>query len=95
MDEGVKSFVKKMGILINKLKPFIMIAFLVFAIIGITNFAKYVKLQPEIKEKCGWENEAVKCFCEKKTFYEMEAYYKDNDGKIELEYIGNESYDGP
>ena len=65
-----------MAILINKLKPFIAIVIMVFVIIGIVNFARYVKLQPQIKENCGWEKGSVKCFCEKNDYYEHKAYYE-------------------
>lgn len=91
MDKRVKDYVNDMAKLINKLKPFIMIAFLVFAIMGITNFVKYVKLQPQIKENCGWEDERVKCFCEQKVYYEKKSYYETGNNQISIEYLGNDS----
>lgn len=78
-----------MAKLIDKLKPFIMIMFLVVAVFGVINLAKYVKLQPQIKEKCGWEDEGVKCFCEKNIYYQKQDEYSSNDSQIKLEYIGN------
>lgn len=75
MDKEGGDFIDRMGKLIEKLKPFMAILFLVFAIIGIINLAQYVKHQPEIKKMCGWEDEAVKCFCEKDIYYEKKNAY--------------------
>jgi hypothetical protein len=90
MDKNVKDYIKDMAILIEKLKPFIMLIFLIVAILGVSSLVKYTKLQPEIKENCGWEDEGVKCICERDAYYILKEHYADPNKQIELN-LSNET----
>lgn len=79
MDKEVKNYFNDMGKLIEKLKPFMAIIFLVVAVVGVVNLVKYTQLQPQIKENCGWEDEGVKCYCEKSEYYAKKEFYEDRE----------------
>lgn len=51
--------------LYKKLEPFIAFLIIGLLISVAINLPKQIKLNEEIKETCGWENEKVRCICEK------------------------------
>lgn len=69
--------------ILDKLKPFIAIIVLLFIVLSCTQLIKYNKLQKEIKDTCGYENnEKVYCVCDKDTISQFKItgnpYYKDS-----------------
>lgn len=63
MEEDVWLNSKK---IMEKIKPFIALAILIFIVISTITLINYTKLQKEIKTSCGYQqSEAVYCVCDK------------------------------
>ena len=64
--EDLKKFYKK-------IEPIIALVIVGLLISVAVNLPKQIKLNQEIKETCGWEDETVRCICEKNYVVEHEA----------------------
>lgn len=64
---------------LRKLEPLIALLILIFLIVIAFYLPKQIKLNEQIKNTCGWENEQVKCVCEKK-FVEDSGIFNLNEG---------------
>ncbi len=66
--------------LLKKLEPLFALLIIVLLIVVAIYLPQQIRINEQIRNSCGWENEQVRCICEKKIF---EGY------KINLSGVNN------